>query len=183
MLNPSRLADTRWSGSERFIIISGRKGVAALFDSDPGALAEAVQLEKHFPKDAIVRINIGKEEADIEDLFTQEDYLKAVNGFYSTKLRDAKNFSTITKRDIEKAKADAESPRIVKVLERIFLSHSADGWGGYDKLGVCNFLCDALTSGGLKLSLKSKGRFDDLFSKIRKAVEQAGSTKKRIRGE
>jgi hypothetical protein len=155
--------------------------VAALFDNDPDALAEAAQLEKHFPKEAIVRINVGKSEADIEDVFTLEDYLKAVNGFYSIKLRDAKNFSTITKRDIGMAITGGGSPRIVKALEKIFLSHATDGWGGFDKLGVCHFLCDGVVSGQFALSVKSKQRFDDLFAQIKKAIGYAGPKKKQSR--
>lgn len=161
-----------------------KKKVAALFDKDPEALEEATQLEKHFPKEAIVRIETGKSEADIEDVFTQDDYLKAVNGFYSTKLRDARNFSAVTKRDIETATAgDSGSPRIVKALEKIFLSHSSDGWGGFNKLAVCNFLCDTLTSGSFKLSPKSKQRFDALFSQIKTAVEHAGATPRQGRAK
>ena len=159
-----------------------RKKVVALFDKDPDALNEAAQLEKHFPKDAIIRIDVGKAEADIEDVFTEDDYLKAVNGFYSIKLRDAKNFSTISKRDIESAKVEVTSVRIVKALEHIFLSHSADGWGAYDKQGVCNFFCEGLGTGDLQLSIKSKERFDNLFSQIGKAVEHSGSSPKRSRG-
>lgn len=159
-----------------------KKKVVALFDNDPDAINQAVHLEKqHFPKDAIVRIDSGKSEADIEDILTEEDYIKAVNGFYSVKLRDAKNFSPISKREIEAAQKAIESPRIVKALEHIFQSHAADGWGAYNKLGVCNFFCDRLSTGELKLSTKSKERFENLFAQIRTAIERSGSSSKRTR--
>ena len=156
-----------------------RKKVVALFDSDPDALQQATLLEKHFPKDAIVRIEIGKPEAEIEDIFTEDDYLKGVNGFYSSKLRDAKNFSDITKRDLKKAGDEIGSPRIVKALEYIFVRHAADNWGAFDKQGVCNFLCDALSAGEIVLSVKTKERFDALFSQIRAALQKLTSATQR----
>jgi hypothetical protein len=159
-----------------------RKKVAALFDNDPEALQQATLLEKHFPKDAIVRLAVGgKPEAEIEDVFTEDDYLKGVNGFYSAKLRDAKNFSDITKRDLKKAGEEIGSPRIVKSLEYIFARHAADNWGAFDKQGVCNFLCDAFSAGEFSLSVKTKERFDALFSQIKMAIDHSGPVSKRVR--
>jgi AAA ATPase-like protein len=158
-----------------------KKKVAALFDNEPDALVQAAQLARNFPQDAIVRIDADKSEADIEDVFTEDDYLKAVNAFYSRKFRDARGFLGIAKRDIALSGDDpAESPRIVKRLEKFFLSHVADGWGSFDKRGVCDFFCDELVK-GLKLSTKSKERFDALFAQIRSAVESSGTVKKTVR--
>ncbi len=148
-----------------------KKRVAALFDNEPDALVQAAQLGKQFPAEAIVRLDTGKPEGDIEDLFTDDDYLKAVNGLYLQRLRDAKNFGGIAKRDIEPA--EGASPRIVKRLEIFFRAHSADGWGSFDKQAVCEFFCDRLATGEIKLAIKSKERFDNLFAQIREAVEAA----------
>jgi hypothetical protein len=152
-----------------------KRKVVALFDNEPDAVAEAGKLqEKGFPKDQIIIIEKGeKDEADIEDLFTEEDYLNAVNASYGQKLRNARGFSNITKSVLEKARDNGKRVRIVKALENVFLARAADGWGRFDKSGVCNLLCDRLARSETKISKKSRERFENLFAMVSKAAKSA----------
>ena len=158
-----------------FFYFKRKRKVLALFDNEPDALAEAAKLQdKGFPKDQIIIIDKSdKEEADIEDLFSDEDYLNAVNAFYGRKLRNARGFSNITKSVVEKARDNSKPVRIVKALELVFLARAADGWGKFDKSGVCDSLCDRLARGDAKISKKSRDRFESLFGAISKAARNA----------
>jgi AAA ATPase domain len=149
-----------------------KRTVVAFFDSEPEANEAAKQLEhRGFPANAIVRVNVGKDLADIEDLFTREDYLLAVNGLYSMRLRDAKDFKGISKRDLQRIEEESGDARIVKLLEKLFGKHQDDSWGRFDKVAVCNYMCERIITGELKLSRKSIERFDDIFTAIRAAVD------------
>lgn len=147
--------------------------VVALFDSEPAASKEVGNLLKAgFPKEAIVRVGNDKTNADIEDLFTRDDYLTEVNEFYGSKLRDAKNFKGISKREVERlASENAPDNRIIRALDRLFQSHATDDWGNFDKAGVCEYICERINRGEMKLSPKTRERFDQLFSRIGNAVE------------
>ncbi|HUK31614.1 MAG TPA: AAA family ATPase, partial [Candidatus Acidoferrum sp.] len=74
----------------------------SLFDKEPDAKEHAAKLiEQGFPAEAILYCDAdGRDESDIEDLFVQDDYLRAVNELYLTVLKDAK-FNRITAADVE----------------------------------------------------------------------------------
>ena len=150
-----------------------KRKVLALFDSEPDASAQAEELaKKGFPKEQIVVLLNGKEEADIEDIFSEEDYLNAVNGYYGRKLRDARSWVNVTKGMIDKERDSEGNPkRIIKVLEKLFATHAADGWGKFDKTGVCESLCDRFAKAEFKLSKRSRERIDELSKAITAAAK------------
>jgi len=151
--------------------------VVALFDKEPDALKQANELKgSGFPEHQIVKVDFGKSESDIEDVFTVEDYLKAVNAYYITKLKHAKGYQPIKKEDLEiSADGNGSEQRIVKALEKIFVSHQKDGWGKFDKGAVCEFFCREFAEGKgkFKISTLTCERFDKLFEMIRKAVAKS----------
>lgn len=163
---------------ERSLHYQSRKHrVVAVFDKEPDALKEAEALkEQGFPADQIVTMDFGRKEADIEDVFTVEDYLKIVNAYYTPKLKHAKNFQAIKKEDLERVSGVNPEQRIVKSLEAIFASHHADGWGKFDKTGVCDFFCRELGEGRMKISTNTQERFDKIFKKICDAVNKSKQT-------
>ncbi len=123
-----------------------------------------------FEQSRIMFVGIdSKKEADVEDLFTENDYLEAVNSVYVTTLREI-NFSPIT-RDMVRVKSDQiQTVRIVKVLEAIFEEHSTDNWGAYDKMKVCRKLCELVAQ--KQVGKESKERFRTLFEMIEKKVQE-----------
>ena len=142
--------------------------VIALFDNEPSGQEEAGKLEKQgFPKERIVVIPTDKDECDIEDLFTDDDYLRAVNDFYSEKLRNSKVFRTITKDDLKKSRNQAGSKRVVKALETFFKQN--EGWGSFDKEGVCRNFCKQSLSLKPTLSRETIARFTKLFEALHNA--------------
>jgi predicted transcriptional regulator len=91
----------------------------ALFDKEPDAKEHVARLqEQGFPGEAILYCDTdGRDESDIEDLFTQDDYLRAVNELYLVVLRDAK-FSRVTDADTDALRqADESLKRLVPTLE------------------------------------------------------------------
>jgi len=147
--------------------------VVALFDKEPDAIKNADALrEAGFPEGQIVKIDIGKAESDIEDVFTEDDYLKIVNAYYVEKLKNAKGFHPIRKTDLPRD-GNSTGSRIIKSLERLFKSHQADGWGRFDKTGVCEWFCKNHEDGTFKLSIQSLERFEKLFASIRDAAERS----------
>jgi len=142
--------------------------VIALFDSEPAGREEAKKLEMlGFPKEQIVLIPTEKEDCDIEDLFTDDDYLQAANAFYLDKLRNVKTFRTITKDDLKKCRANSAVKRVVKTLESFFQQN--EGWGTFDKEGVCRHFCKEALSKNPTLSRETVSRFNKLFDELLKA--------------
>lgn len=152
-----------------------KRRVVALFDNEPDALVEAQDLEKKgFPASQIVIVKGEKPEADIEDIFSEEDYLAAVNSFYGRKFRATKGWINLTKGAVEKARDEEGKPvRIVKALEKIFLEHVGDGWGKFDKTAVCELLCERYAKNEVKLSKKTRDRFGELCAMVSVAVSES----------
>lgn len=145
-----------------------KRKVVAMFDHEPGALEQVADLKKQgFPEDRIVVLeNVTGGETDIEDLFAETDYLNAVNAFYGRKLKSAR-WSNITPAMLKKHRdPEGKGPRITKILSDLFASHAADGWGSFDKTGVCEQLCGIASESKTAISRESKKRFDDLLKRI-----------------
>lgn len=158
----------------------GRR-VIALFDNEPAGQQEAKNLEKlGFPKERIALIPTEKDECDIEDLFTDDDYLRAVNDFYSEKLRNTKNFKAITKDDLKKSRSEGSVKRIVKAIEKIFQQN--EGWGSFDKEGVCRNFCKQSLSQKPTLSRETISRFGKLFELLH-AASNHGDEKTDVGGD
>jgi AAA ATPase domain len=151
--------------------------VVALYDNEPQAQKQAKELVKlGFPEDRIkyIRVN-GKIECDVEDLFTEAEYLQAVNDFYRDLLKDAR-FKPITGADI-KAKKDATPGliRIISVLESIWQDHNVQKWGSFDKKGVCDKLCELMYQNKDLLSEKTLERFENQLKDIADTLKPAAA--------
>lgn len=150
----------------------------ALFDKEPDAIDHAAKLkEQGFPEDAIFYCDTdGRDESDIEDLFTQDDYLRAVNDLYLIVLKDAK-FSRVTDADVDRQRrADKSLKRLVPTLEKLWESHKVDGWGTFDKTKVCAKVFEIAKSDDKYPSEKSLSRFEKLletlYAKTEKPVQK-----------
>lgn len=101
---------------------TGGREIVALYDDEPQSRSLAQELVKlGFPEDKIkfCRVN-GKLECDIEDLFTEAEYLDAVTRVYTEVLKDAR-FTPISAGDIKsKKQATPSLIRVVQVLESIW---------------------------------------------------------------
>jgi len=121
-----------------------------------------------------IAIPDGRDESDIEDLFTQDDYLRAVNELYLVVLRDAK-FSRVTDADALR-QADESLKRLVPTLEKLWVSHKADGWGTFDKTKVCARVFEIAKADDKYPSEKSLARFErlleTLYAKTEKAIQK-----------
>jgi energy-coupling factor transporter ATP-binding protein EcfA2 len=96
---------------------------------------------------------IGRNEADIEDLFDETAYLEVINISYSKKL----NGKIITSSDL------AQGPRIIKRLETYF---EANGLGEFSHYRPAY---EAIRNPDLQTKLFTKealGRFDNIFLKL-----------------
>ena len=145
----------------------GRPAIA-LFDNEPSGRQESELLAKAgFPQERIVLIPTDKDECDIEDLFTDDDYLCAVNNFYIDKLRNLKTFKVITKDDLRAVRGKNAFTRIVKTLDAFFKQN--DGWGSFDKEGVCRNFCKQSLSQKPTLSRETVSRFTKLFDALHTA--------------
>jgi len=148
----------------------------ALFDKEPDAKEHVARLqEQGFPGEAILYCDTdGRDESDIEDLFTQDDYLRAVNELYLVVLRDAK-FSRVTDADALR-QADEFLKRLVPTLEKLWVSHKADGWGTFDKTKVCARVFEIAKADDKYPSEKSLARFErlleTLYAKTEKAIQK-----------
>ena len=146
----------------------------ALFDKEPDAREHAARLiEQGFPEEAILYCDTdGRDESDIEDLFTQDDYLRAVNDLYLAVLKDAK-FSRVTDGDVEALwQMDRTLRRLVPTLERLWESHKADGWGAFDKTKVCAKVFEIAKSDDKYPSEKSLARFEKLLETLYTKTEK-----------
>jgi hypothetical protein len=111
----------------------------ALYDKEGESVAQAKSLQDQgFPADQVLSCGANsRKEADIEDLFTEDDYLRAVNELYRVVLKDAK-FSIITAEDLDNCRKSLDGfLRIVPTLEQIWEEHKDQGWGSFDKTKVC----------------------------------------------
>lgn len=151
--------------------LSRKRKVIAMFDHEPGALAQAQELkQKNFPDEFIIVLDrVNDSDTDIEDLFAEVDYLNAVNAYYGRKLRTAGSWRNIDSLTLKKHRdLSPENKRITKALEHLFESHV--GWGRFDKTGVCERLCETIATGGV--SKESRKRFDQLFKRIAEACNK-----------
>jgi len=140
----------------------------ALFDKEPDAREHVVRLqEQGFPGEAILYCDTdGRDESDIEDLFTEDDYLRAVNELYLVVLKDAK-FSRVTDADLDGLQqADESLKRLVPTLEKLWVSHKADGWGTFDKTKVCAKVFEIAKADEKYPSEKSLARFEKLLETL-----------------
>lgn len=150
----------------------------ALFDKEPDAKEHAATLSAQgFPQEAILFCDAdGREESDIEDLFTRDDYLRAVNDLYLSVLKDAK-FSRVTDKDVDlTVQSSASLKRLVPTLEKVWESHKADGWGSFDKTKVCVKVFEIAKADEKYPCEKSLARFekllDALYTKITELVQK-----------
>jgi hypothetical protein len=146
----------------------------ALFDKEPDAKEHAEKLKgQGFPEDHIIFCDTdGRNESDIEDLFTQDDYLRAVNELYVAVLKDSK-FSRVTDADIDKWKnTDASLKRLVPTIEKLWESHKTDGWGAFDKTKVCAKVFEIAKSDEKYPSEKSLSRFETLLGTLYAKTEK-----------
>lgn len=151
------------------------KPVVALYDNEPQARVLAGELVKlGFPEDKIVFCTVeAKVECDIEDCFTELQYLDAVNRLYSDVLKDAR-FKPITREQIKaKKKERPELVRTVQIYEAIWDDNKERKWGKFDKKGVCDKLCELMYSEKNYLEETTLDRFDTLLSKIADALKPA----------
>jgi hypothetical protein len=152
-----------------------KRKVVALFDNEPGALGHVDDLKKQgFPENRIVVLeSVTGSETDIEDLFAESDYLNAVNAFFGKKLKSAK-WSNITSASLKKYReSDGKRQRVTKALAELFVSHASDGWGTFDKTGVCDQLCALASESKNAISKESRKRFDQVFKQIEDASRSA----------
>jgi hypothetical protein len=151
----------------------------ALFDKEPDAREHTTKLkEQGFPEDAILFCDAsGREESDIEDLFTQEDYIKAVNELYLIVLKDSK-FARVTDQDLDNLRKDDPSlKRLVPTLERLWEAHKTDGWGSFDKTKVCAKVFEISKADDKYPSEKSLSRFEKLFAALYAQTEKLTARK------
>ncbi|MFZ0212233.1 MAG: AAA family ATPase [Candidatus Acidiferrales bacterium] len=150
----------------------GRPAVA-LYDNEPEAQKLAKKLvELGFPEDKIKSIRVeGKLECDVEDLFAEAEYLRAVNELYQEVLKD-KRFKPITGADT-KTKRDAGPGlvRIVPLLMAIWQEHAALKWGNFDKKRVCDKVCEMIFKDPDFLSEKTLERFEKQFKDLVEALK------------
>lgn len=157
----------------------------ALYDKEPSAAGHLVTLkEQGFPEENILSVVVDeKKECDIEDLFTEADYLKGVNGFYTAHLRDQK-FSIITKEDMTAVrKKNPSLIRTVPTLEAVWEEHRDEGWGKFDKKKVCSKICEIASKDKKFPTEKTLQQFETLLEqiyqraeKIRQSAEQSAAT-------
>jgi hypothetical protein len=148
--------------------------VVALYDNEPGARKLADELKKQkFPDSHVIFIeSTGKMEADIEDMFSETFYLNAVNEVYKVILKASK-FTVVDKSDLAAARQGNTSlARIVPILEAIWASHKADGWGDFNKSVVCDKICSDILKNG-KIDENHSDAFQKLFDRISKTVQVA----------
>lgn len=152
--------------------------VAALYDNEPQARSLAQELVKlGFPEDKIkfCRVN-GKLECDIEDLFTEAEYLDAVNRVYAEVLKDAR-FSPISAADVKsKKQANPALIRVVQVFDSIWEDHKGRKWGKFDKKRVCDKLCELMYDDTKYLGEKTLERFEILLKELAEALKPAQSS-------
>jgi hypothetical protein len=140
--------------------------VAVLYDNEPEAHHHAEELEKkEFPKNRILFVvSDGKEESDIEDIFSESEYLKAVNEVYRDKVK-LPLYTPISKEALAQIKQTTKLKRIVPLLEQLWQQHVADRWGQFSKKRVCEHLCSkAIDNKGFEPI--SMNRFGELFKKV-----------------
>lgn len=148
----------------------GRK-VCVIYDNEPDAKGHSQELIRlGFPGELIIFIDPqGKQEADIEDMFSETYYLNAVNEFYKVVLKSAK-YSVVTKADLKTIRdQNPKVTRIVPVLELIWDSHKAENWGTFSKMKVCEKIClDILQATKVEEAIAEK--FVQLFTRVQQAV-------------
>ena len=140
----------------------------ALFDKEPDTKEHATRLkDQGFAEEAILYCDTdGRDESDIEDLFTQDDYLRAVNDLYLVVLKDSK-FSRVTDADLDALRqADRSLKRLVPTLEKLWESRKADGWGTFDKTKVCAKIFEIANSDDKYPSERSLARFEKLLEAL-----------------
>jgi hypothetical protein len=106
----------------------------------------------------------GKTESDIEDFFSDTEYLTAVNEVYAEILRSAR-FIPIKKNDLDALREKNKGvTRIVPLLDLLWKQQS--GWGSFDKIKVCKRLCEHAIATPSFISERTIERFEALFNSI-----------------
>jgi hypothetical protein len=148
--------------------------VAVLYDLEPDSKKLADDLVKDgFPADRIRFVEAtGRPEADVEDLFPRNLYLKAVNDLYETTLRDRK-YAPVTRQVVDSVQGTAGIARMVPTLEALWRSNEAKGWGHFDKSKVCVHLCNMLLEDPSAIPAKALEPIERLFTELH-AATQAG---------
>jgi hypothetical protein len=123
-----------------------------------------------FPEDKIkfCRVN-GKLECDIEDLFTEAEYLDAVNRVYAKVLKDARFIPIMAVA--AKKHAIPALIRVVQIFESIWEDHKPQKWGKFDKKRVCDKLCELMYSDNKVIGEKTLQRFETLLKDIAEALK------------
>ncbi|MCI0341615.1 MAG: AAA family ATPase [Planctomycetales bacterium] len=145
--------------------------VVAVYDNEPDARRHAKELrESGMPEGSVLHIEVeAKPECDIEDMFGEGRYLKAVNEVYRPLLRSAR-FTPVTTTDLKRVRgADPSLIRIVPAIERIWAEHATDGWGAFSKGKVCEHLCVSLLEDA-RFEDRIAERFEGLFKRINDAA-------------
>lgn len=162
-----------------------KKEVVAVYDNEPRArkLAE-VLVKLGFPEGKIKFCRVeDKLESDIEDLFTESEYLCAVNAFYSEALKDAR-FIPITSADIRaKRESNPSLTRIVPLLEAIWDDHKPQKWGSFSKKGVCDKLCELMYEDSKLIGERTLERFEALFKEIATALKPSAAAAEAAAGD
>ena len=153
--------------------------VGALYDNEPDAKNHGETLvQQGFPSSKVLYVSVdGKEESDIEDMFSDTEYIEVVNRLYVDRLRKA-NYVPVEKKHITAIRRkQSNARRIVKALELLWKEHEGENWGSFDKCDVCQLLCtEALAKGTFKA--ETMNRFKGLFERIDQSliVEHIAST-------
>jgi len=152
--------------------------VLAFFNREPRSLELTDELKKlGVDENRIIYVQTREDadaEADIEDTFTQSDYLGAVNEYYKSKLKDAR-FVPIRKQDL--ASRINVSKRMVTALEGMWKEHPE--WGSFDKNSVCDFICEKLSEDDMRFFTgKTQENFKSLFQEISNRVGMLSTSSK-----
>lgn len=140
--------------------------VAVLYDNEPQARKYSEGLvAQGFDQTKVFFAEVdGKTESDIEDFFSEQEYLWAVNNVYTDVLRAAR-FVPITKTDLKTARERSPgTTRIAPLLVRIWEENPS--WGTFDKATVCRRICDRAISDKAFLVEKTIERFENLFKNV-----------------
>ena len=141
-----------------------------LFDGDAEGREQGQLLEKDgFPKERIVYVSCkGKSDVEIEDLFTDCEILALVNDYYRERLRNHKSFRLLKKDDLRAAREKTGSVKITKLLDSIF---TGNGWGSFDKDGVCSWFCRKAIGETVDARPITMDQFEELFKSLYAALQ------------
>lgn len=147
--------------------------VAVLYDNEPQArrYAEAL-IAQGFDQNKVFFAEVeGKAESDIEDYFSEKEYLAAVNELYSEILKSVR-YVPIEKKELTAARKRYPGiTRIVPTLEKIWEEHEDEGWGEFNKTAVCRKVCDRSIADPAYLVDSTIQRFESFFNAIQNRLK------------